>query len=191
MNPVTLFLIILFVVVLFVIILCACGTRCRRKKPCIPVVDPCCRRSRAHALRTQTTSTVIPAVPILSSGPIDISFTSPTANNYVEIPRDDHYRVTYNLQLAWTQEAGASVAIHVIYPDSTPAADISGSQIQAYNVIATTENLSQSFVSYFPKGAQLYLRAQATSDASVSVPASDSTTLLVPTTLASIYATSS
>lgn len=188
MNPIGWFLIVLFLIVIFILIFCAYNSRCKKRKTVPLIVDPCCKKAIAQALRVQTASDNLAAsMPITSSLVTEIAFTTPGPSNFLEISVDGHYNVSYNLQLYWFAEASVETRVWAIYPDTTPADSVQGSQTRVRHRTGTVDNVTHYFRNYFPTGTKLYLQAQSSVENAVEIPTSGSATLFTPTTLASLY----
>lgn len=178
--------VILFIVVIVIFILIAAFPSCQPKNwnggGKRPPPPPQHHNHFATALRIQNDSTILPAIPILTT-PTPIVFNRASASVSMPVPKSGTYTVSYQVQLAWTQEATVSAAVQM---NGTTVEDLIGSQLQMTNPTTQTSVLSNTFLASLKKGATLTLLCQTNVADSVSVPASDSATLQTPTTLASL-----
>ena len=179
--------VILFIVVIVIFILIAAFPSCQpknwngggggRRPP-----PPQHHNHFATALRSQNDTTILAAIPILTT-PTPIVFNRASASVSMLVPKSGTYTVSYQVQLAWTQEATVSAAVQM---NSNTVEDLIGSQLQMTNPTTHTSVLSNTFLATLKKGATLTLLCKASIADSISVPASDSATLQTPTTLASL-----
>lgn len=187
MNPIGWFLIVLFLIVVFILIFCAYNTRCKKRKTQPLIVDPCCKKAIAHALRIQNSPTNLSSIAITTYVPSVISFTTPGPTDFLEIPIDGQYNVSYSVEMYWFKEASVETRLLAVYPDKTPQDSVSGSQTYVKHRTGTVDNVTHYFQSYFPSGTKLYLQAQSSLENAVEVQSGSSASFFPPTTLASLY----
>jgi len=181
----------LFVILIIICFIIAAFPRCRnrwRRHNQHILLDK--SRAFATALRSQSGTVVLPAIPILTTvTPITLTQSACNTSGGLLVPKTGNYSVFYSVQFVWSQEATVSVAVNASGDCKNAAGDLVGSQEQETIAIASSDVISHSFLAFLHKGATLQLTSVASIADSISVPASDSATLQTPTTLASLTIT--
>jgi len=179
-------LIVWFFVFLFILlIVAACIPACR--KWCQTQCYPCPPHKQVAALfRAQVGNIEQPEVPIPSAQPIMVAFSKPSNINSYTICRTNDYRISYNVQVGWTQPTVVSFAVNAVLPNGS-SAWLNGSVQQTSVVTApNAQNFTYTFTAALCKGTVLSLAVQAADDDSAVILGSAIPQVITPTTLASL-----